>query len=339
MRRVLVTVSLLAAVSAQAATYTDKATKLRFPDKLGPWEKTKVHHYPEPGLGTSIGYRHPIVGIATIYIYDKGLKKIPSGGTSDAVLEEFALVRQEIEATYSGEEYENLKHVMDAAPKVETNGRTATLLASVYSFGVRGEHPPQRLSYALLTGFRNRFLKLRYTLAADVEKTPERGRTELQQLIAALLAANKQHASGFLDAAGEKKKKEPIPEETAWAAIRDFKRDPLGATDRGAAGTIINFTEASPAVVVSIGKQSVPWLTDDRVARRRSVLLADYVAGNIESQLNRRTKEDDAHAGVLQAIATYHQLQENDPDFRLEELEGLIQLESEGRLKEHLQPK
>lgn len=339
MCRSILALLLVTATLVTAATYTDKATKLRFPDKLGPWEKTKVHHYPEPGLGTSVGYRHPIVGVATIYIYDKGEKKIPSGGKSDLVLEEMGLVKAEIEQVYSGVEYANLKHVMDAAPSVEGGGKAATLLASVYSFDVVAEQPPQRMSYALLTGFRNRFLKLRYTLAADGESTPERGRAELQQLVTALLTENKHHASAFFDAPASKKQKEPIPEENAREAIRDFKADPLAAIDRGAAATIIDFTEASPAVAVSIGPKSVPWLQKKQVDRRPSVLLAGYIAGNIESQLNRRIKDDDPYAGVLQAIATYRQLQQNDPDYRVDELEALIQLESEGRLKEHLEAK
>lgn len=339
MLRSIVALLLLTAAPAIAATYTDKATKLRFPDKLGPWEKTKVHHYPEPGLGTSVGYQHPIVGIATIYIYDKGEKEISSGGKSDLVLEEMALVKQEIEQVYSGEDYANLKHIMDAAPSVEGSGKAATLLASVYSFDAVREQPPQRMSYALMTGFRNRFLKLRYTLAADAERTPERGRAELQRLVTALLTANKQHASAFFDAPASKREKAPIPEETAWEAIKDFKADPLGAADRGAAATIIDFTEASQAVAVSIGPKSVPWLHKKQVDRRPSVLLAAYVAGNIESQLNRRVKEDDPYAGVLQAIATYRQLQQNDPDYRVDELEALTQLEKDGRLKAHLEAK
>lgn len=337
MRRLAIASYILAAVTATGATYTDKATKLRFPDKLDTWERTKVHHYSEPGLGTSISYGHPFVGFVTIYIYDKGLKKIPPGGASEIVKKEFAIVCQDIEAMYSGDEYENLKHVFDAEPKVEANGRMATLLAAAYSFSARGERPPQRMSYALLTGFRNRFLKVRYTVPAAVERNPQRGQQELQQLITALLEANKQHAGAFLHARAPDKPQEAIPEETARAAIRDFKADPLGAADRGATATIMAFTRASPAVTVMISERSVPWLRDQQSDRRPALLLAAYVTGNVESQLDRRAKEDDAYAGVLQAIATYRQLQENDPEFRIEEIERLIQLEGEGRLKAHLE--
>jgi len=339
MLRLIAGIVLLTALSATAATYTDKATKLRFPDKLGSWEKNEVHHYDDPAAGTSIHYRHPITGVATFYIYNNGLKKIPTGGKSDVVMQEFAGILDQIEKTYSGAEYEHLKKVMEAAPEVRTNGKTATLLASVYSFSVRDQHPPQRLSYALLTGYRNRFLKLRYTLPADVEKTPERGQNELKQLIAALLEANKQHAAAFSDASVSAGDKEKIPADAALRAIQEFQADPLSAVQRDVAKTIINFAEASPAVIISFSKKVVPWIGKDEVDERRSVLLAAYVAGNTESQLRRGKKDDDPFAGVLQAIATYRQLQQADLAFRLEELEALIVLEQEGRLKEYLSAK
>lgn len=338
MHRLIAGIVFLATLSATAGTYTDKATKLRFPDKLGSWEKNDVHHYDEPGGGTSVHYRHPITGIATFYIYTNGLKKIPTGGKSDVVRQEFASVHEQIETTYSGAKYENLKKVLDAAPEVRSNGRVATLLASVFSFSVRDEHPPQRLSYALLTGYRNRFLKLRFTLPADVEKNPERGQTELKQLIAALLEANKQHAAAFWDAAASPGDNEQTAD-AALRAIREFQADPLAALERGVAKTIMDFAEASPAVMISFSDKVVPWIGKNKVDERQSVLLAAYVAGNTESQLRRGKKEDDPVAGVLQAIATYRQLQQADSAFRVDELETLIALEKEGRLKEHVSAK
>lgn len=98
----------VASVTVTAATYSDKATKLRFPDKLGPWEKRNVRHYDNPAHVTSISYRHPLTDVATFYIYHNGLKKIPSRGKGD-VMEEFASVIQQVETTYSGAEYEHLK--------------------------------------------------------------------------------------------------------------------------------------------------------------------------------------------------------------------------------------
>jgi hypothetical protein len=109
--------------------------------------------------------------------------------------------------------------------------------------------------------------------------------------------------------------------------------------ERGVAKTILDFAEASPAVMISFGKKVVPWIGKEEVDQRRSVLLAAYVAGNTESQLRRGKKEDDPVAGVLQAFATYRQLQQADPAFRMDEVETLIALEKEGRLKEHLSGK
>jgi hypothetical protein len=188
----------------------------------------------------------------------------------------------------------------------------------------------------LLTGYRNRFLKLRFTLPADFEKNPERGQSELKQLIGALLEANKQHAAAFWDASASPGEKEQITADTALRAIQEFQTDPLAAFQRGVAKTIVDFAKESPAVLIRFTDKVVPWLAKGEMDDRRSILLTAFVAGNTESQLRREKKEDDPVAGVLQVIATYRQLQQADPAFRVDELETLINLEKEGRLKEHL---
>ena len=328
----------LSCASASAATYTDKATGLRFPDNLGPWKKTDVHQYPERGLGTSITYEHPLSGVVTLYIYDKGMKKIPTGGKSDVVRREFELVEQELETVYSDGKYEKLQKVLEAAPEVTSGDKAATLLASVYSYSNPAEHPPQRMTFALLTGYRNRFLKLRYTLPADVEKTPDRGQNELKQLITAFLKQNQKNAAAFWHRAS-KPQPAKITEEEALGALARFKEDPHAALQEGEVAKIINYSEAHPKVQIVIGEKQVPWIGKEKVDESRSLLLAAYIAGNTEAQLKQKRWGNDSYAGVRQAIATYRQIQQAQPGFVLAELEKLIRLEDEGKLRAHLEQK
>lgn len=161
----------------------------------------------------------------------------------------------------------------------------------------------------------------------------------MKQLITALLQANQEHAAAFWDASAPAGSKKQHTADAALKAIQQFKENPLAALERGVAKTIIEFSEASPAVMISFSEKVVPWIGKGKMDERRSVLLAAYVAGNTESQLRRGKKQDDPFAGVSQAIATYRQLQAADPSFRLEELETLIKLEQEGRLQEYLSAK
>lgn len=338
MKRWAVAVFCAATASASAGTYTDPATKLRFPDTLGGWRKTDVKNYSEPGLGTSVSYQNRFLGFATVYIYNKGVKKIPTGAANDVVREEFAVVQQEIAAAYANEKYENVKKLLEAAPEVKKDGnKKATVLAAAYRYSDPEERPPQRVSFALLTGYRNRFLKLRYTLPADSEKTPERGQTELRQIITAFLEANKQNSSGFWHAA-DTKQKNTITREEVRAAIRDFKADPFAALKRGVGATIINFAEASSEVIVSLDKKSLPWIGEQNTDEHQSLLLVAYIAGNLEAQLDRGTKANHSYAGVRQVISTYRQIQKANSTIRIPEVEELIALENKGRLKAHLEP-
>ena len=201
MLRLTLILSLATVSVAQGGTYTEPSTKLRFPDRLGAWKKMDVTSFPQKELGVSISYQHPVAGSAHVYIYSKGLRKIPTGGANAIVRKEFAAVEQEIQGTTAQFGYQNVKKLLEATPEIKHDGKIATLLAVAYSFEEPNARPPNRISYALLTGYRNRFVKLRFTLPGDFEKTPERGLSELKDLVFAFVEANQSNAAGFWQAA------------------------------------------------------------------------------------------------------------------------------------------
>lgn len=68
---------------------------------------------------------------------------------------------------------------------------------------------------------------------------------------------------------------------------------------------------------------------------RSKVLLAAYIAGNAQSQLNSGVKQDDVYSGVLTMIAAYRNLQEADKTFKITELDKLVKLHQDGKLVAH----
>jgi hypothetical protein len=138
-------------------------------------------------------------------------------------------------------------------------------------------------------------------------------------------------------AAGQDEPK-TISKDVARKAIALFCADPLSADADGAAAIILKFAEASPNVVINLTPKACPWLKDKATPVKYSAkLLGAYVAGNVKSQLASGQTKNDSYSGVLQVIATYHQIQKREPDFKRPEVEHLIELESQKKLKEYLE--
>jgi len=138
-------------------------------------------------------------------------------------------------------------------------------------------------------------------------------------------------------ATGQNEQK-PISKDMAQKAIALFCADPSSADADGAAAIIVNFAQASPKVEISITPKACPWFEDKATPVKYSAkLLGAYTAGNVKSQLASGQMKNDSYAGVLQVIATYHQLQKHDPDLKLPGVEHLIDLANQKKLKEYLE--
>jgi hypothetical protein len=138
-------------------------------------------------------------------------------------------------------------------------------------------------------------------------------------------------------AAGQNEPK-TISKDIAQKAIELFCADPLSTDADGAAAVILKFAQDSPKVEVNLTPKACPWFRDKANPVKYSAkLLGAYVAGNVKSQLASGQTKNDSYAGVLQVIATYHQLQKREPDFKLPEVEHLIELANQKKLKEYLE--
>lgn len=132
-----------------------------------------------------------------------------------------------------------------------------------------------------------------------------------------------------------------ITKEMALQAATLFRKaDPFSEDARGYAAILIQFTEKSPAVVVEISRKAVPFLENKKIRQQElAILLAAFVAGNIDSQLLRGKKKDDPYAGDLQVIETYREMRKKKSRLKIPEIEKLMELEAAGKLKAHLAAK
>ncbi len=128
-----------------------------------------------------------------------------------------------------------------------------------------------------------------------------------------------------------------VSKETVRQAIAIFRQNPTGAQAELARSVIVRFARESPDVTISMVPKALPWLDDPKVPKDiGGTLLAAFVAGDTQSQLDQGKAKDDPVAGTEQVIATYRQLQKAQPSLKVPGVEELIDLQKQGKLADHL---
>jgi hypothetical protein len=119
----------------------------------------------------------------------------------------------------------------------------------------------------------------------------------------------------------------------ALKAIRTFQMEPTSPEGFTAASTIMAFAAKSPLIHISMAV--APWIKDKDASDfdTRNILLAAYVAGNVEAQLKSGRPVDDVYAGWEQVFTTYAQLIHINSAAKIEEVEDLRQKDEHGELQ------
>jgi hypothetical protein len=124
--------------------------------------------------------------------------------------------------------------------------------------------------------------------------------------------------------------------------------DAIGVMEKGISGpgaitaakTIVVYAQVSDDVMVNIGEEQLPWVSEKwemdeaRLKSCQSLLMAAFVAGNIKSQLKSQKAGDDTYAGWLFTIDAYRRLRAHD-DFRSPAIEALSKMQADGKLLQH----
>jgi hypothetical protein len=189
----IVILLLACCVTGRAGTFTDKSTNLHFPDQVGDWKKTQVIRYPDRNAGIEINYKSRGDVIASFVVYSGGVSKIPTGAENGVVQTQFAKDAQGSMA-YVQTRFKDVSKILDSNPSVDAQGKRATLLATAFQFSGNKKW----LQFLLMTGYKNRFLKLIYTQPFNNPKTdiPE-GQKKLRDLIVTWLDKNEENKDAF----------------------------------------------------------------------------------------------------------------------------------------------
>jgi hypothetical protein len=128
--------------------------------------------------------------------------------------------------------------------------------------------------------------------------------------------------------------------EEALQAISVLEKNLLSPQATIAAKTVVVYAQLSDDVMVDIGPEQLPWISEDwglekdREATLHSILVAAFVAGNVKPQIKNDKAEDDTYSGWLFTIETYRRLKAKE-NFRSPSIEELSKLQSEGKLLDH----
>jgi hypothetical protein len=119
-------------------------------------------------------------------------------------------------------------------------------------------------------------------------------------------------------------------------AIDIFAKSPVSEQGKAAAAIIAKFAEESDDVTILISQNVVTWLENDNPPKFSETLLTAYLAGNVKSQLERRTMANDSYAGIQQVLKTYAQLKEIDKTLYIPEVQKLVDLEAKKELEKYV---
>lgn len=95
--------------------------------------------------------------------------------------------------------------------------------------------------------------------------------------------------------------------------IEKFLSDPQKHKNLGA--DIILFAGKSENYTVVLNPKYMPWIKGKDMPEGSQILLAAFIAGNLQAQIQSKTNQDKPEAGRKAAFKAYRTIQAKDPDF------------------------
>ena len=119
------------------------------------------------------------------------------------------------------------------------------------------------------------------------------------------------------------------------AAITQFLGDPLGDTTPGR--LILKYGQESPDHEITLEDKFLPWLKAEPNPKCGPLLSTAFVAGDLQEQFRKKTGKSEPYAGVLAMIAVYEKLKADAGIEPVKEMEEMIELKKQDKLKAQLE--
>ncbi len=182
-RTLLVVLSLLiVAQNVGAADYIEKQTGVAFPDAIAQFTRVEVQELSDQRLGVAIRYVVPGLAKADLFIFDLGMREIETGVASRLVISQFERMKRDIFTLQDRGLYSDVKSLGEPSDIELPRIGDLRLLHARPSYSERapsGELKSKVFSHAYLTGYRNKFLKIRITYPVNAEEAGEKAAQQL----------------------------------------------------------------------------------------------------------------------------------------------------------------
>jgi len=164
--------ALIASAERQASAnpaYTEKATGMSFPATIGLLAFEGAEEYEDERYGVGIKYSTNGVA-ATLYVYNAGLKSIPSGFESPVHKDAMDMAVNDIKEVSRQGQYQDLVFGREEVVDLAGNGGThrARHISLAYTFQDTRWH-----SHIFVLGYKNRLVKVRFSYMDELRTTGE----------------------------------------------------------------------------------------------------------------------------------------------------------------------
>jgi hypothetical protein len=159
-----------------------KELDIELPKTIGKFEYKNRRDYEGRGLGYSVAYSSKMC-TATLFVYDGNKKDIPDGKTSKIVMEEMKTIAGDLQEAQKRNVIKKLETMKKGALPLPKSA-LEKFAATGYTFELKGGDCK---SYALLTGYKKHFFKIRITQFVVDGKTNDAEMKEFLEEIAKLI--------------------------------------------------------------------------------------------------------------------------------------------------------
>ncbi|MBE3099203.1 MAG: hypothetical protein IMZ44_18970 [Planctomycetes bacterium] len=169
--------------------FVEPQTGVVFPLTMGRFTFAGSQKYDKPELGVSIRYKasEPVSIRADIYVYDLGKKDLGNGIESEAVKAAFEQAKADITRMETTKRYKDVKPLPQEPVVLKVGEKELPMLGAAFEFTMlpppgTSASPEAVASHLFLTGYKDKFLKVRLTY-------PKAGKEKCAEALAEFMAA------------------------------------------------------------------------------------------------------------------------------------------------------
>lgn len=120
-------------------------------------------------------------------------------------------------------------------------------------------------------------------------------------------------------------------------AIQTLINQPNSSAGQKAGRMVLEFADATPDYQIRISLSYLPWANSPDLPDGSQMLLAAFVAGNLQEQIRKNSSRPEPYAGTLAVIKVYQKMSQQRPGFKIPKVENFIAMESRGVLRAHIE--